>query len=117
MSPVFAFTQVPDTCFTSEEIEDISFTLDSLFIADSINNLLIKQQAHLIESKTQLNKLDSLHIQYQNKKIEFLEDNIKLYVEREKYLKPKWYDNKVIYFTGGILTAVLTSKLIVEVVK
>lgn len=117
MSPVFAFTQVPDTCFTSEEIEDISFTLDSLFAADSINNLLIKQQAHLIESKTQLNKLDSLHIQYQNKKIELLEDNIKLYVEREKYLKPKWYDNKVIYFTSGILTAVLTSKLIVEVVK
>lgn len=117
MSPVFAFTQVPDTCFTSEEIEDISFTLDSLFIADSINNLLIKQQAHLIESKTQLNKLDSLHIQYQNKKIELLEDNVKLYVEREKYLKPKWYDSKVIYFSGGILTAILTSKLIVEVVK
>ncbi len=117
MSPVFAFAQVPDTCFTTEEIEDISFTLDSLYAADSINNLLIKEQTHLIEYKTQLNKLDSLHIQYQNKKIEFLEDNIKLYVEREKYLKPKWYDNKVIYFSGGILTAILTSKLIVEVVK
>ena len=117
MSPVFAYTQVPDTCFTQQEIHDISNTLDSLWIADSINNNLISAQQTLIDSKTQLNRLDSLHIQFQNKKIELLEDNIKLYVEREKYLKPKWYDSKIIYFSSGILTAILTSKLIVEVVK
>jgi len=117
MSPVFAYTQVPDTCFTQQEIYDISNTLDSLWIADSINNNLISAQQTLIDSKTQLNRLDSLHIQFQNKKIELLEDNIKLYVEREKYLKPKWYDSKIIYFSSGILTAILTSKLIVEVVK
>jgi hypothetical protein len=117
MSPVFAYTQVPDTCFTQQEIHDISNTLDSLWIADSINNNLISAQQTLIDSKNQLNRLDSLHIQFQNKKIELLEDNIKLYVEREKYLKPKWYDSKIIYFSSGILTAILTSKLIVEVVK
>lgn len=117
MIPVFANSQMPDTCFTQEQIHEISETLDSLWLADSVNNELIVAQQKLIDSKTQLNRLDSLHIQFQNKKIDLLQDNINLYVEREKYLKPKWYDSKVIYFTGGILTAVLTSKLIVEVVK
>ena len=117
MLPVFANAQMPDTCFTQEQIHEISETLDSLWLADSVNNELIIAQQKLIDSKTQLNRLDSLHIQFQNKKIDLLQDNINLYVEREKYLKPKWYDNKVIYFSGGILTAVLTSKLIVEVVK
>jgi hypothetical protein len=117
MIPVFANAQMPDTCFTQEQIHEISETLDSLWLADSVNNELIVAQQKLIDSKTQLNRLDSLHIQFQNKKIDLLQDNINLYVEREKYLKPKWYDSKVIYFTGGILTAVLTSKLIVEVVK
>ena len=117
MIPVFANAQMPDTCFTQEQIHDISETLDSLWLDDSVNNELIVAQQKLIDSKTQLNRLDSLHIQFQNKKIDLLQDNINLYIEREKYLKPKWYDSKVIYFTGGILTAVLTSKLIVEVVK
>lgn len=117
ISPVFAIAQVPDTCFTQQEIEDISYTLDSLYIADSINNNLIHRQEVLINYQTRLIKLDSVQLEYKSKQIELLNENINIYVEREKSFRPKWYDNKSIYFTGGIITAILTGKLITEIVK
>jgi len=115
--PLLVFGQMPDTCFTSEEIIDISETLDSLYYLDSINNEIISQQETLIYELETIVKLDSVEIIYMDKKINLLHDNINLYIEREKYLKPKWYDHKVIWFGSGILTAVLTGKMIVEVVQ
>lgn len=107
----------PDTCFTQQQILDISFTLDSLYKVVDLQEQTIKQQDLLIIDRKQLNKLDSLHIKYQQIQIDALQKNIDIYVEREKILKPKWYDNKLIYFTGGILTTMLTSKLIIDVIK
>ena len=115
--PVIALTQVADTCFTKQEVLDISFTLDSLYIADSVNNELIKAQDILINQQTHLIRLDSLELKYKTKQIDLLNKNVDIYVDREKKLQPKWYDNKMIYFSGGIITAILTSKLIIEVVK
>ena len=115
--PLLVFGQMPDTCFTSEEIIDISETLDSLYYLDSINNEIILQQETLISELETVIRLDSVELIYTNKKVSLLNDNINLYIEREKYLKPKWYDNKVIWFGTGILTAVLTGKMIVEVVQ
>ena len=115
--PLFLFGQMPDTCFTENEIIEISETLDSLYYLDSINNKIISQQDALISELETITKLDSIQLLYTNKKIELLNNNIELYIQREKYLKPKWYDHKVIWFGSGILTAVLTGKMIVEVVQ
>ena len=117
LCPLMIFGQIADTCFTSDEIIDISETLDSLYYLDSINNEIISQQETLVSELETVIKLDSIELLYTNKKIEFLNDNIDLYIEREKYLKPKWYDHKVIWFGTGILTAILTGKMIVEVVQ
>jgi hypothetical protein len=111
------FTQVADTCFTSNQIIRISNTLDSLYYLDSINNEIILDQEVLISDLEQIIELDSLENLYLEQKNNFLKDNINLYIEREKLLKPKWYDNKIIWFSGGILTTLLTGKLIVEVVQ
>ena len=107
----------PDTCFTQQEILDISFTLDSLYEVIDLQKQTIKHYEFLTADLKQLIKLDSLHINYQQVQIGALRKNIDIYVEREKINQPKWYDNKIIYFTGGILTTVLTSKLILDVVK
>jgi len=115
--PLFLFGQMPDTCFTENEIIEISETLDSLYYLDSINNEIISQQETLISELETIANLDSIELLYTNKKIELLNNNIELYIQREKYLKPKWYDHKVIWFSSGILTAVLTGKMIVEVVQ
>jgi len=115
--PLFLFGQMPDTCFTENEIIEISETLDSLYYLDSINNEIISQQETLISELETIANLDSIELLYTNKKIELLNNNIELYIQREKYLKQKWYDHKVIWFSSGILTAVLTGKMIVEVVQ
>ena len=115
--PLINFSQMPDTCFTENEIIEISETLDSLYYLDSINNEIISQQETLISELETIAKLDSIELMYINKKIELLNNNIELYIQREKYLKPKWYDNKVIWFASGIITAVATGKMAVEVLK
>ena len=74
-------------------------------------------QEVLINDLEKIIKLDSIENLYLDKKNLFLEDNINLYIEREKLLKPKWYDNKIIWFSTGIVTTLLTGKLIVEVVQ
>jgi hypothetical protein len=107
----------PDTCFTQQEILDISFTLDSLTAVTELQEQTIKHLDYLVLDLKQLIKLDSIHINYQQTQIDALRKNVDIYIEREKIIAPKWYDNKIIYFTGGILTTVLTSKLILDVVK
>ena len=115
--PALLFSQVADTCFTSTEIVQISETIDSLHYLDSINNKIILEQEVLISDLEKVIKLDSLENLYLTQKNEFLNDNINLYIEREKLLQPKWYDKKGLWFGAGILTTLLTGKLIVEVVQ
>ena len=105
-----SFTQtIPDTCFTKEQVIDISKTLDSLWELDSINNTLIEQQEMVIKSCRTLIALDSIQIVYQKQQIELLNDNIDLYIKRQKQLQPKWYDSKGLWFGSGLVTAILTA--------
>lgn len=106
-----------DTCFTEQQVLDISETLDDLYYKDSVNNQLIDQQAAVINKQDELIKLDSLQLVFKQQQIDLLETNINLYVEQQKKLQPKWYNNKAIWFGAGILTTVLTGKLIIEVIQ
>ena len=116
--PVFAFTQTtPDTCFTQQEIIDISYTLDSLYSADSINLALIKKFETLTTQQASLIKLDSIQLVYKNQQIKLLQENVDLYIRREQYLKPKWYDSKGLWFGLGIFTTLGSGILINEILK
>jgi hypothetical protein len=116
--PFWVFTQeLPDTCFTSEQIQDISFTLDSLYQIDEINKEIIKEQEAVITGLLNVIRLDSIEINYRRQQTKLLQQNVDLYVEREKYIKPKWYDQKAIWFGAGILTTVVTTKLAIEILK
>ena len=110
-------TSKPDTCFTKQEILDISYTLDSLNAVITLNDELLKRTNLLNLDLKYIIKLDSMQINYYKIQTAALHKNIEIYVEREKYTKPKWYDNKIFYFTSGIFTTILTAKLIVETVK
>ena len=107
----------PDTCFTQEELFDISETMDSLWTADSLNNDIISKQNNLIQKYQSIIQLDSLQLTYQKQQVELLQKNINLYVEREKLLTPKWYQNRIISFGAGMVTVLVTSKLINAVIK
>jgi hypothetical protein len=116
--PIFAFTQTkPDTCFTQQEIVDISYTLDSLFALDSINTALINKYVTLSKQQDELIKLDSLQIRYKDQQIALLQENVELYIRRERYLKPKWYEAKGLWFGMGIFTTLGSGILINQILK
>ena len=116
--PIFAFTQTkPDTCFTQQEIVDISYTLDSLFALDSINTALIDKYVTLSKQQDELIKLDSMQIRYKDQQIALLQENVELYIRRERYLKPKWYEAKGLWFGMGIFTTLGSGILINQLLK
>ena len=118
--PIISFSQKttnPDTCFTQQELADISFVLDSLWTADDINNNLIKSYDTAFRTQSMLIKLDSIQLQYKNNQIKLLQENIDLYVSREKLLQPKWYDKKGLWYGAGFLSALGTGILINQLIK
>tara|TARA_R110002074_G_scaffold77234_1_gene175219 strand:- start:24 stop:404 length:381 start_codon:yes stop_codon:yes gene_type:complete len=116
--PISIFGQtVSDTCFTTQQVHNISETLDELYYQDSVNNALVSQLDAVIEKQDELLKLDSLQLQYKQQQINLLEENINLYIKQQKNLQPKWYNHKALYFGIGILTTILTGKLIVGAIQ
>ena len=116
--PVFSFTQtIPDTCFTEQELLDISTTIDSLWAVDDKNTEIIEKQQRIIKKQQSIIYLDSVQIELQKQQVALLQKNIDLYVQREKRLQPKWYDHKALWFSGGILTTLFTGVIITEYFK
>jgi hypothetical protein len=109
------YSQVPDTCFTAQEIQDISQTLDSLYYIDSINNAIIKTQTVLIAQLEQVILISDLQLQYKSTQISLLQDNINLYIEREKLSKPKWYSHPAVWFGVGVVTTIGIAAAIIGV--
>jgi hypothetical protein len=112
--PAVSFSQkaktVPDTCFTQQEIKDISFTLDSLFAVCDINDELIPEYKSLIEKQKEMIKLDSTQIEYQKQQTILLQENINLYVEKER-ITNKWYNNKYLWLGMGFVGGVFIDRL------
>ena len=118
--PIIGFSQKttkPDTCFTQQELADISFVLDSLWAADDINNKLIQAYDTVLLTQNTLIKLDSIQLQYKDTQIKLLQDNVDLYVAREKLLQPKWYDKKGLWYGAGFLSALGAGILVNQLIK
>ena len=110
--------QTPDTvCFTKEQAADISFVLDSLWIADDINNALIATYRNAIKKQDSLIVLDSIQITKQDSIIIY-QKGIVLDLEKKiQLLQPKWYDKKSIWFGFGFLSTLGTGILINSFIK
>ena len=116
--PLYIFSQsTSDTCFTEQELNDISNTIDSLWQVDEINTDIISKQQLIIKKQQSVMYLDSIQIALQYQQVALLQKNIDLYVEREKRLQPRWYDNKSIWYGLGIFTTLGSGILINEILK
>ena len=94
----FTFTQEPcdGTCFSEQEVVNIT---------NNIKELEFKLQKGLeieanlnsqIQSYIEQERLNQLLVDDYKKQLEFKEEIIDL-------VKPKWYDNKYLWFFGGII--------------
>ena len=94
----FIFTQEPcdGTCFSEEEVLNITNNIKELqFDLEKSNEINVNLNSQ-IQTYIEQEKLNESLISDYKKQLEFKEDIINL-------VKPKWYDNKYLWFFGGII--------------
>ena len=101
----FLFPQaIVEECLSDEEIQNIELHISTLEQSDSLNVLEIQQLKDIIGLYEAKSANDSLWLDLQTKKIDLLDKRIDLYNDLIKEIKPKWYENKWLWFTVGIFT-------------
>ena len=94
----FTFTQEPceGTCFSEEEVLNITNNIKELqFDVEKYKEIEVNLNSQ-IKSYIEQEKLNESLISDYKKQLEFKEDIINL-------VKPKWYDNKYLWFFGGMI--------------
>ena len=115
----FLFSQViaeEDECFSAEEMQNIELHISTLEQSDSLNVIEIKQLKDIIGLYEAKSKNDSLWLDLTNKKVDLLDKRILLYNDLIKEIKPKWYENKWLWFSLGIVFTATSVKLAGEIV-
>ena len=87
------------------EIDEIIAVIDTLVYQDSINNILIKQQAYQIKNFETLMRQDSMLLMFRKQEVELLERRIVLYNLQLKQVD-KWYNKRQFGFIVGIISTV-----------
>ena len=104
------------TCLSEDEAINIANSLKSLEHRDSTNTLIISNLNDQIKLYMEQHANDSLLISLNEQKSLLLNDRIKLYDDLVKQVKPKWYENKWLWFTIGVVTTAGTLKLASDIV-
>mgnify|MGYP003115711217 CR=1 FL=1 len=86
--------------FTEEEVKSLYTSIQELENADSTNQKIIENLNEQIYMYIQQSNLDSLIIEDYKIKLKLQEDMIKA-------IKPKWHENKYLWYAGGVLSMIL----------
>ena len=118
ISLTFLMSQEPceGTCLSEEETINITNSLKELEFKDSTNIEIISNLNGQIKLYMEQHANDSLLISLNEQKSLLLNERIKLYDELIKEVKPKWYENKWLWFTLGAITTAGTLKLASDIV-
>ena len=118
ISLTFLMSQEPceGTCLSEEQTVNITNSLKELEHKDSTNTLIIGNLNDQIKLYIEQHANDSLLISLNKEKSLLLYDRIKLYDELINEVKPKWYENKWLWFTIGVLTTAGSIKIAGELV-
>ena len=104
------------TCLSEEQTINITNSLKELEFKDSTNTEIISNLKGQIKLYIEQHANDSFLISLNKHKSVLLNDKIKLYDELVKQVKPKWYENKWLWFTLGAITTAGTLKLASDIV-
>ncbi len=83
-------------CYTDEEAQNIELYITELEQKSSSDSLVIGNLQEQIQLYLQQTNIDSTIIENYIEQLKLKEDYI-------KELKPKWYDNKYLWFFGGMI--------------
>ena len=86
--------------FSEEEVKSLYASIKTLENADSTNQKIIRNLNEQIYMYIQQTEIDSSIIEDYKKQLEIKDEMIKT-------IKPKWYDNKYLWYAGGVLSMIL----------
>ena len=87
-------------CYTDEEAQNIELYITELEQKSSSDSLIIGNLQEQIQLYLQQTNIDSTIIENYIEQLKLKEDYI-------KELKPKWYDNKYLWYTLGVASMVV----------
>ena len=93
------------------ELEEFFLAVDTLKQQDSIKSALISDLEYQIKNYTLLSQQDSLILNYKEKEILILKDQIILYDNRLNQVD-KWYKKPWVGFVGGFIGTLVTIHII-----
>ena len=114
------FAQEVDTTktytFTEEEVLGFTNTIMELELKDSLNVSLVGDLESQLQLFEENSAIDSMLIANKTLQINLLKDTNELLEQKVKLVRPKWYENKWLYFTYGVVLTATSVKLAGQIV-
>ena len=109
--------QEPKTySFTEEQVLGFTNAIQELELKDSLNVSLVEDYEAMVKRLEATAAIDSMLIANKTFQISLLKDTNKLLEQKVKLVRPKWYENKWIYFTFGVALTATSVKLAGQIV-
>ena len=86
--------------FTEDEVMELYSAIQKLEYSDSLNQKIVENLNEQIYMYIQQTEIDSTIIENYKEQLQLKEDLI-------KELKPKWYDNKYLWYSMGVASMLL----------
>ena len=109
--------QEPKTySFTEEQVLGFTNAIKELELKDSLNVSLVEDYEAMVKRLEATAAIDSMLIANKTTQLNLLKDTNKLLEQKVKLVRPKWYENKWLYFTYGVLMTATSVKLAGQIV-
>ena len=102
--------------FTEAEVLGFTNTIKELQLKDSLNVSLVMDLESQIKLYEETSVIDSMLIANKTTQLNLLKDTNKLLEQKVKLVQPKWYENKWLYFTYGVVLTATSVKLAGQIV-
>lgn len=110
---LFAFTfnlYSLDSCFTKQEIINISKYITEIEEKNNIADTIIYEQEVQIERLQNIIEIDSILADNYKSQLKYMLENEALYKATIKEMEPKWYEDPKLWFIGGIISGFIISR-------
>ena len=109
--------QEPKTySFTEEQVLGFTNAIKELELKDSLNVSLVSDYEAMVKRLEATAAIDSMLIANKTTQLTLLKDTNKLLEQKVKLVKPKWYENRWLYFTFGVALTATSVKLAGQIV-
>ena len=112
----FIYSQDKVYTFTEEEVTNMANKVKDLQTQVENQTEQIDVYEELMKKYENQTQIDSMLLSFKTQQVNILKDREVLYEKQIKLIKPKWYENKWLYFTFGVIATSTSIKLAGEIV-